>query len=105
MLVTGPQAHEFDYAFKMTAKHGVVVALSCCNQPMIEIDWKDIVLRDIRVVGGFCATIEVTKELLELASMKNVKSKIRTFSLDEVNDLLTVYHQPDMHGKLVVTFD
>lgn len=60
---------------------------------MIEIDWKDIVLRDIRVVGGFCATIEVTKELLELASMKNVKSKIRTFSLDEVNDLLTVYHQ------------
>ncbi|OWZ77994.1 alcohol dehydrogenase [Cryptococcus neoformans Tu401-1] len=105
MLITGPQAHEFDYAFKMTAKHGVVVVLSCCNEPMIEIDWKDIVLRDVRVIGGFSATIEATKELFELASMKNVQSKIRTFSLNEINDLLNAYHQPDMHGKLVVTFD
>lgn len=60
---------------------------------MIEIDWKDIVLRDVRVIGGFSATIEATKELFELASMKNVQSKIRTFSLNEINDLLNAYHQ------------
>lgn len=35
--MTGPQAHEFDYAFKMTAKHGVVVVLSCCNEPVSTI--------------------------------------------------------------------
>ncbi|OWZ30102.1 hypothetical protein C361_01934 [Cryptococcus neoformans Tu259-1] len=92
MLVTSGGPETFDYAAKVTKKHGTVVALSCADEDIIGFDWKDFVFRDIKVVGGLVSTYQDAVNLVALADARGIKIKVQSYPLEEINKLFDEWH-------------
>lgn len=90
----------FTYAIKLLRNHGKCVVVSFPEKD-IEISARDIVFRDISVVGSLVGSNKLLREMLRFASENGVRASVRTFPLGRLNDLVHEYHKGG-GGKLVI---
>jgi propanol-preferring alcohol dehydrogenase len=87
---------------KTLARKGRFVLVS---QPeTVSIPFRDLIFKDITVVGSLQGNPKTLKEVVELAAKKGIVVKTRLWKLDEVNDLWTNQASPDLLGKNVVVW-
>lgn len=90
----------FDYGMKLLRNHGKCVVVSFPENGF-HISARDLVFRDISVVGCLIGSNKLLREMLGFAAVHDVKAKVKTFPLARLNDLVEAYHRGE-GGKLVV---
>jgi propanol-preferring alcohol dehydrogenase len=90
----------FDYGMALLKTHGRCVVVSF-PEDGFHVSARDLVFRDISVVGSLVSSNKTLREMLRFAAEHGVRARIRTFPLSELNDLVAQYHKGD-GGKLVV---
>ncbi|KIX94349.1 uncharacterized protein Z520_10059 [Fonsecaea multimorphosa CBS 102226] len=90
----------FNYAMKLLGNHGTCVVVSF-PEDGFKVDAKDLVYRDIRLMGSLCGRIQQLQEMIDFTVKHGIKSETRVYSLENVNDLVADYHA-GVGGKLVV---
>jgi propanol-preferring alcohol dehydrogenase len=90
----------FDYGVGLLRDHGRCVVVSFPEKGF-HVLARDLVFRDISVVGSLVGSNKTLREMLQFAADHGVRARIRTFPLSSLNDLVAEYHKGD-GGKLVV---
>ena len=90
----------FTYGIKLLRNHGKCVVVSFPDKD-IQVSARDIVFRDISIVGSLVGSNKLLREMLRFASEHAVKASVRTFPLRRLNDLVDEYHKGG-GGKLVI---
>lgn len=90
----------FTYAIGLLRNHGRCVLVSFPEQDL-RVSAKDIVFRDISVVGSLVGGNRLLRETLAFAAEHDVRASVRTFPLSQLNTLVEEYHKGG-GGKLVV---
>ena len=90
----------FDFGMGVLKNHGTCVAVSFPKD-----GWKfkpaDLVFRHIKLVGVLVGRNRQLQAMVDFAAKHNVRAKIRTYPLENLNGLVEDYHK-GMGGKLVV---
>lgn len=75
------------------------------SQPeTVSIPFRDLIFKDITVVGSLQGNPKTLKEVVELAAKEGIVVKTRLWRLDQVNDLWANQASPDLLGKNVVVW-
>ena len=90
----------FDFGMKLLRNHGICVVVSF-PQDGFHVSARDLVFRDISVVGIVLGTKESMQEMVTFASNHNVRAVSKTYSLERLNELVEEYSKGG-GGKLVV---
>lgn len=90
----------FDYGMQLLRNHGICVVVSFPEKGF-QISARDLVFRDIAVVGSLVGSNATLKEMLDFAAKHNVRAVTKSFALDKLNELVEEYHKAS-GGKLVV---
>ncbi|RYC65145.1 hypothetical protein CHU98_g1053 [Xylaria longipes] len=90
----------FDYGVGLLRNHGRCVLVSFPERGF-HISARDIVFRDISIVGSLVGTNKTLRETLQFAAKHEVRAVIKTFALSKLNELVTAYHKGE-GGKLVI---
>ncbi|KAK5633534.1 hypothetical protein RRF57_009248 [Xylaria bambusicola] len=90
----------FDYGVGLLRNHGRCVLVSFPERGF-HISARDVVFRDISIVGSLVGSNKTSREVLQFAAEHGVKAVLKTFSLAKLNDLVTEYHKGE-GGKLVI---
>jgi len=94
----------FAYGAKITRKHGTLVVVGQPNDG-VKFDFRDLVFRDVHVVGSVLSTPEQAREMMDLVHKEGIEIVTKVYPLDKVNELVEDYHKPDMKGRFVVTLE
>lgn len=89
-----------DYGVALLRDHGRCVVVSFPEKGF-HISARDLVFRDISIVGSLVGSNRTLKETLQLAAEHKVEASIKTFPLSRLNELVAEYHKGE-GGKLVV---
>ncbi|KAF2021162.1 GroES-like protein [Aaosphaeria arxii CBS 175.79] len=90
----------FDTGMKLLRNHGTMVVVSFPKNGF-NLDAKDVVFRDIRVVGSLVGYNHQLRDMLAFADANAINVSIRTFALDDIQSLVQESHRGE-GGKLVV---
>lgn len=90
----------FDYGMALLRTHGRCVVVSFPEQGF-HVSARDLVFRDIAIVGSLVGSNKLLREMLEFSAAHEVRAKVRTFPLEQLNELVEVYNRAE-GGKLVV---
>ncbi|KAH8902699.1 GroES-like protein [Coniochaeta sp. PMI_546] len=90
----------FDYGVGLLRNHGKCVVVSFPAEGF-HISARDVVFRDISIVGSLVGSNKLLREMLQFAAQHDVKAKIKTFPLSGLNDLVREYNKGE-GGKLVI---
>ncbi|TGJ76020.1 hypothetical protein E0Z10_g10930 [Xylaria hypoxylon] len=90
----------FDYGIGLLRNHGRCVIVSFPERGF-HISARDIVFRDISIVGSLVGSNKTSREVLQFAAEHQVKAMMKTFPLSRLNDLVAEYHKGE-GGKLVI---
>ena len=90
----------FDYGMTLLKTHGTCVVVSFPEKGF-HIPARDIVFRDIKIIGSLVGSNKVLREMLEFSAKYNVQAIAKTFPLSRLNGLVEEYHK-GWGGKLVV---
>ncbi|KAH7350538.1 alcohol dehydrogenase-like protein [Rhexocercosporidium sp. MPI-PUGE-AT-0058] len=90
----------FEYGVGLLKNHGKCVVVSF-PEAGFHFSARDIVFRDISIVGSLVGSNKTLREMLEFASEHEVRAIVKTFPLSKLNDLVTEY-QKGSGGKLVI---
>lgn len=90
----------FDYGVKLLKSHGKCVVVSF-PKAGFHLSSRDLVFRDITVVGSLVGSNKVLREMLEFSDRHNIRAMLKRYPLSKLNDLVAEYHQGG-GGKLVV---
>jgi propanol-preferring alcohol dehydrogenase len=90
----------FDYAMELLKTHGKCVLVSFPEQGF-HVSARDIVFRDISIIGSLVGSNKVLREMLEFSARHNIRAVTKSFPLSELNGLVEEYHK-GAGGKLVV---
>ncbi|MEM3035114.1 MAG: zinc-binding dehydrogenase, partial [Candidatus Nitrosocaldus sp.] len=86
-------------AMSMLANGGRLVLVGVSNKP-ISIDPQMTVLKEFSLLGSLVGTKDELEELVGLASSKRIRSIAnKAFTLDEVNDALTMLRRGEIVGR------
>lgn len=100
VLILPESQKAFDYGVALLKNHGRCVVVSFPEQGF-HISARDVVFRDISIVGSLVGSNKVLREMLEFAARHQIKAVSRRFSLSGLNELVEEYHKGE-GGKLVV---
>lgn len=89
-----------DYGMKLVRNHGTIVVVSF-PESGFKISARDLVFRDIKVIGSLVGRNRQLKEMITFAAKHRVVTKIKSFPLERINDLVGAYQKGD-GGKFVV---
>ena len=89
-----------DYGMKLLRNHGICVIVSFPENGF-RISPRDLVFRDIRVVGSLVGSNATLREMLDFSAKHNIRARTKVFALDRLNALVEEYHRTQ-GGKLVV---
>ena len=98
IILVGNQAG-FDYGVKLLRNHGLCVVVSFATE--FQVSARDLVYRDISVVGTVLGTRSSLQEMVVFAEKHNIKAIKKTYTLEDLNSLVDEYHK-GKGGKLVV---
>ena len=90
----------FDFGMKLLRNHGTCVVASFPEKGF-QVSARDLVFRDIKLIGTQIGSKKTLQEMMDFATKHKVKAVIKTFALDQLNDLVDEYHKAG-GGKLVV---
>lgn len=103
VLILPESQAAFDFGMGVLKNHGVCVAVSFPKD-----GWRfkpgDLVFRHIRLVGVLTGRNHQLQAMVDFAAKNNVRAKIRTYPLEQLNKLVEDYHK-GVGGKLVVDMD
>ncbi|KAK4196772.1 putative alcohol dehydrogenase [Triangularia verruculosa] len=80
----------FDYGISLLRTHGRCVVVSFPAEGF-HISARDVVFRDISIVGSLVGSNKVLREMVTFAAEHNVQARIKTYPLKELNDLVLEY--------------
>ncbi|KAK5655099.1 hypothetical protein OQA88_5998 [Cercophora sp. LCS_1] len=100
VIILPESQRAFEYGMGMLRNHGTCVVVSFPEEGF-KFQARDVVFRDIKIVGSLVGSNKVLREMLELAAEKGVKPRIKAFALERLNELVDEYHKME-GGKLVV---
>ncbi|KAI8169009.1 alcohol dehydrogenase [Colletotrichum sp. SAR 10_70] len=94
----------FKFAAAVTRKHGTLVLL---GQPDagITMTYKDVIFRDLQLVGSLVASREDTEELLGLVAEHGVEVKMKEWRIEQAEEMRQEYLGGKGEGKNVVVFE
>ena len=90
----------FDYGAGLLRNHGVCVVVSF-PESGFQVSARDLVYRDISVVGTMLGTRTSLQEMVAFAAKHNIKAVSKTYSLGDLNAFVDKYNKGE-GGKLVV---
>ena len=90
----------FDYAMALLKSHGTCVVVSFPENGF-HINARDVVFRDIRIIGSLVGGNKVLREMLNFSAKHGVRALSTSFPLEKLNELVKEYHNA-RGGKLVV---
>ena len=90
----------FDYGTMLLRTHGICVVVSFPENGF-QVSARDLVFRDIQVVGTMLGTRSSLQEMVAFAAKHNIKAVTKTYSLERLNDLVDEYKKGE-GGKLVI---
>ena len=90
----------FDYGVGLLRNHGRCVVVSF-PQGGFHLSARDLVFRDVSVVGSLVGSNEELREMLQFAAEHGIRPSAKTFPLTGLNELVEEYHNGG-GGKLVV---
>jgi D-arabinose 1-dehydrogenase-like Zn-dependent alcohol dehydrogenase len=90
----------FDYGMTLLKSHGTCVVVSF-PQKGFHINSRDVVFRDIRIIGSLVGSNKVLREMLKFSADHGVRALTNSFPLAKLNELVVEYHKA-RGGKLVV---
>ncbi|KAK3373038.1 chaperonin 10-like protein [Lasiosphaeria ovina] len=90
----------FDYGVALLRNHGRCVVVSFPRDGF-RLASRDVVFRDISVVGSLVGSNRVLREMVLFAAVHGVRASFKLFPLDRLNELVEEYHK-GAGGKLVV---
>ncbi|KAI4702473.1 hypothetical protein J4E81_002837 [Alternaria sp. BMP 2799] len=90
----------FDYGMALLKSHGTCVIVSFPENGF-HINSRDVVFRDIRIIGSLVGSNKVLREMLEFSAEHGVRALSTSFPLAKLNELVDEYHK-GRGGKLVV---
>lgn len=90
----------FNYGIALLRNHGKCVVVSFPEKDL-QISARDIVFRDISIVGSLVGSNKLLRDMLRFAAEHGVKASTKTFPLSRLNDLVDEYHKGG-GGKLVI---
>jgi propanol-preferring alcohol dehydrogenase len=93
----------FDFGMAVLKNHGTCVAVSF---PKAGWHFKpaDLVFRHITLLGVLTGRNHQLQAMVDFAARNNVRAKVRTYALEDLNGLVEDYHK-GVGGKLVVDMD
>lgn len=100
VIILPESQRAFDYGVRLLRNHGKCVVVSFPAQGF-HFSARDVVFRDISIVGSLVGSNKLLREMLQFAAQYNVRAKIKTFPLSRLNDLVEEYHRGE-GGKLVI---
>jgi len=103
VLILPESQAAFNFGMQVLKNHGTCVAVSF---PKDGWNFKpgDLVFRHIRLVGVLTGRNRQLQAMVDFAAKNNVRAKIRTYPLEQLNKLVEDYHK-GVGGKLVVDMD
>lgn len=90
----------FDYGITLLKSHGTCVVVSFPEKGF-HVNSRDIVFRDIRIIGSLVGSNKVLREMLEFSAEHGVRALSTSFPLEKLNELVSEYLKAQ-GGKLVV---
>lgn len=90
----------FDYGISILKTHGTCVVVSFPEKGF-HVSARDIVFRDIRIIGSLVGSNKMLREMLNFSAEHNVRALGQSFPLAKLNELVEEYHKGE-GGKLVV---
>ncbi|KAL5322168.1 hypothetical protein ACEPPN_010138 [Leptodophora sp. 'Broadleaf-Isolate-01'] len=90
----------FEYGVRLLKNHGKCVVVSF-PEAGFHFSARDVVFRDISIVGSLVGSNKALREMLEFAAEHRVRAVIKTFPLSKLNELVTEYRKGS-GGKLVI---
>jgi D-arabinose 1-dehydrogenase-like Zn-dependent alcohol dehydrogenase len=92
----------FDYGMTLLKTHGTCVVVSFPEKGF-HISARDVVFRDIKIIGSLVGSNRVLREMLQFSAKHNVRASTKTYALEKLNELVEEYHRGG-GGKLVVDY-
>lgn len=89
-----------DFGMKLLRNHGVCVVVSFPENGF-HISARDLVFRDIQLIGTLVGSNATLREMLGFSAKHNIRARAKKFALDQLNELVEEYHKAQ-GGKLVV---
>lgn len=99
-LILPESQQAFDFGMKLLKDHGTCVTVSFPIDGF-HMQPRDLVFRHIKLQGVLIGRNRQLRDMLKYAAANDVRAKITTYKLEELNDLVHDYHQ-GASGKLVV---
>ncbi|KAL6246521.1 hypothetical protein RBB50_006758 [Rhinocladiella similis] len=90
----------FDFGMALLKDHATCVVVSF-PEGGFRVSGRDLIFRDIKVIGCLVGTITQLRKLLDFAVTHNVRAITKTYPLSSLNTLVEDYHA-GLGGKLVV---
>ncbi|KFY51101.1 hypothetical protein V496_08931 [Pseudogymnoascus sp. VKM F-4515 (FW-2607)] len=91
-------------ACAVTKMHGTMVQIA---QPdIVEIPFRELIFRDVRIVGSCISGVEETKSMLDTIAKHGVTVTTVPFQgLDKIDELSKLVHSGKLKGKAVIVVD
>jgi D-arabinose 1-dehydrogenase-like Zn-dependent alcohol dehydrogenase len=90
----------FDYGMGLLKTHGTCVVVSFPEKGF-HISARDVVFRDIKIIGSLVGSNRMLREMLEYSAEHNIQALTKSYALSKLNELVEEYHKGG-GGKLVV---
>ncbi|KAJ3578785.1 hypothetical protein NPX13_g1775 [Xylaria arbuscula] len=100
VIILPESQRAFDYGVGLLRNHGRCVVVSF-PESGFHVSARDLVFRDISVVGSLVGSNKLSREVLRFAAVNGIRAVLKTFPLSKLNDLVTEYHKGE-GGKLVI---
>jgi len=100
VLILPESQRAIEYGMKLLKNHSTCVVVSFPKEGF-NIDPRDLVFRDIKVVGTLTGRNTQLRDMLNFAAKHNVRAKTKTYPLEKLNELVEDYHK-GAGGKLVI---
>ena len=99
-IILAESQKAFDFGMELLKNHGKCVVVSFPENGF-HISARDVVFRDISIVGSLVGSNRILREMLDFSARNNIRAVTKSFSLSNLNDLVAQYHEGG-GGKLVV---
>ena len=103
VLILPESQAAFSFGMSLLRPHGKCVVVSFPEKGF-NFSAKDLVFKDVEIVGSLVGSNHCAREMLQLAARTNVRARVRTWSLEGLNELVEAYKKGE-GGKLVVDLE
>ncbi|OWZ75816.1 alcohol dehydrogenase [Cryptococcus neoformans Bt85] len=101
-VLTSPAISSYQYAADLTRDHGTLILLA---QPTkVEFQYPTFLARDITLRGSLHGNEVDLKDTVELAHKCNIKSEVKTFTINQHREMLDAVESDTWKGKAVLVF-